>query len=182
MQGLVGLMDRLAALMPPLQSLVVAIVYCVGLVCAISALRGFAAVSDARLAPHGWSQAGWQGPIFLMILAIAFVSLSSVISAGLLTLFGMGQTYSASEVFAYAPQLLKPAQSEMGRRVVVSIVRIIQFIGLLAFIRGLYVANLSALFPYRRLLPKGLTHMTGGICAMNMPAFLQIIQTVLLGE
>ncbi|KAA9368336.1 MULTISPECIES: hypothetical protein [Ochrobactrum] len=182
MQGLAGILDRAVALMPPLQSLVVAIVYCVGLVCAISALRGFAAVNDQRLAPRGWSQAGWQGPTFLLILALAFVSLSQVISACLMTLFGMDQTYAASEVFAYAPQLLKPAQSDMGRRLLVSIVRILQFIGLLAFIRGLYVANLSALFPYRRLLSKGLTHMTGGICAMNMPAFLQLIQMLLLGE
>ncbi len=182
MQGLAGLLDRAVAAMPPLQALVVAIVYCVGLCCAISALRGFAAVSDRRLAPHGWSQAGWQGPTCLLILAIAFVSLSSVISAALMSVFGMDQTLQASDVFAYAPQLLKPAQSEMGRRIVVAIVRILQFIGLLAFIRGLYVANLSALFPYRRLLSKGITHMIGGVCAMNMPAFLQVLQTLLLGE
>ncbi|GLU29917.1 hypothetical protein [Brucella sp. NBRC 12950] len=180
MEGLAGLMERAAALMPPFQSLVVAIVYCIGLLCALNSLRGFAAVSDRSLSPRGWSQAGWQGPAFLFVLAVAFVSLSSVMSVFLMSIFGMDQTYAASEAFAYAPQLLKPANNEMGRKVIISVIRIIQFIGLIAFVRGIYIANLSAIYPNRGMISKGMTHIVGGIFAMNLVAFLEILEKFLL--
>lgn len=182
MEGLVGLLERTASLMPQFQSLVVAICYVIGLICAVNSLRGFAAVGDRSQASTGWSQAGWHGPAFLLIIAISFVSLSSVISAFLMSFFGMDQTYAASEVFAYAPELLQPVNNEMGMRVVIAVVRIFQFVGLIAFARGIYVANMSAIYPYRGMVAKGLTHMIGGVLLMNLPAVLQKLQEHLLGN
>jgi hypothetical protein len=182
MEGLTGLVERAAALMPSLQSLTVSICFVIGLVCAYNSLRGYAAVGDKSLAPAGWSSAGWKGPTFLLVVAICFLSLSSVISAFLVSIFGQSETYAASEVFAYAPELLEPINNEMGRRVVISVVQIIQFIGLVAFTRGIYIANLSALNPHQGFFSKGLTHMIGGVLAMNLVGFLERVEDFTLGH
>ena len=177
-----GLIERAAALMPPFQSLLVVICYVMGIVFAINSLRGFAAVGDRSLSPRGWSQAGWQGPTCLMVLAVSFVSLSSVISMFLVSLWSQPETAAATEVFAYAPELLEPLSNEMGTRVVIAVVRIIQFIGLVSFVRGLYFANLASLHANSGYLSRGITHMVGGVFAMNLVMFLQQLQDFVFGN
>lgn len=182
MEGLAGLVDRVVALIPPFQSLLVFACYIVGIICALSSLRGFAAVSEGAGTAVGASRADYAGPLSLSILAVAFISLSTVIAAFLMSFFGTPESVAATEVFAYAPELLKPVNNETGRRVLIGLLRIVQFIGLVGFIRGVFMCNKAVIHPNQGYTGRGITHMVGGIFAINIVVFLQLLEQLLIGK
>ncbi|WLS01371.1 hypothetical protein [Shinella sumterensis] len=182
LNGLAGLVGRFADLIPPFQAMIVAACFLLGIIMAINSIRGFARASETNAAGQG-SLAGasvWQ-PTVTLIIAVLLVSLSSAISAFLVSLFQQEETVAASEIFAYAPEMLQPLDHEQSRTVVIALLRIVQFIGLIGFIRGLFLMNKSAYRgPYSGLFGQGFTHVIGGVLAMNIVQFLGMIEALVI--
>lgn len=182
LDGLAGLVDRIVALVPPLQALIVAACFVVGVLMAMNAIRGFAAASESNASGQGvYGPVVWQ-PTMTLIVAILLVSLSSTISAFLVSFFQTEETVAASEIFAYAPEMLQPLDHEQARTIVIALLRIVQLIGLIGFIRGLTLMNKSAYRgPYSGLFGQGLTHVIGGVLAMNIVQFVGMIEDLVIG-
>ncbi|ASY61408.1 hypothetical protein [Sinorhizobium sp. CCBAU 05631] len=183
LNGLVGLVERLADLVPPAQALVVAACFILGVILAILALQGFATASERSQSGQfrGPNDYGPWVPTVTLIIAVLLVSLSQTISAFLVSFFQVDETVAASEVFAYAPEMLAPLDHEQARSVIIALLRVVQFIGLLGFIRGLLLLNKSVQWPAPGLVAFGTTHVIGGVFAMNIVMFLGMIEELVLG-
>lgn len=171
--GLAALVTRLADLVPPAQSLVVASCFILGLILAFSAIRGFVNASENR--------GSFYPPLTAFVVAVLLVSLSQTISAFLMSLFQVDQTVASSEIFAYAPELLAPVNNEQAKQIIIALLRVVQFIGLLGFIRGLFMLNKSVSAPKQGLAAFGTTHLIAGILAMNIVMFVGMIEKLILG-
>ncbi|TIO03043.1 MAG: hypothetical protein E5X96_16350, partial [Mesorhizobium sp.] len=101
--------------------------------------------------------------------------MSTTIAAFLMSFFQVDETVAASEIFAYAPEMLAPLDHEQARSVIIALLRVVQFIGLLGFIRGLFLLNKSVKWPAPGLIGFGVTHVIGGVFAMNIVMFLGMI-------
>ena len=97
----------------------------------------------------------------------------------------MNSTFGYSTPLAYAPintsspilGSLFGADSSVGQ----SLTIIIQVIGLVAFLRGwLMIARSSAQGQHGNV-GKGFMHVFGGVCAMNIIGFLDVMQNTLVG-
>ncbi|RWG87148.1 hypothetical protein [Mesorhizobium sp.] len=183
LNGLVGLAERLADLVPPAQALVVATCFILGVILAIFALQGFAKASERSASGQfrGPQDYGPWVPMVTLIIAVLLVSLSTTIAAFLMSFFQVDETVAASEIFAYAPEMLAPLDHEQARTVIIALLRVVQFIGLLGFIRGLFLLNKSVKWPAPGLVGFGVTHVVGGVFAMNIVMFLGMIEELVLG-
>ncbi|RAL97906.1 MULTISPECIES: hypothetical protein [Hyphomicrobiales] len=183
LNGLVGLVQRLADLIPPAQALVAATCFIIGIVLAIASINSFVKASERAASgqhvardDHG----RWIGMAGL-ITAVMLVSLSSAISAFLMSFFQVDETVAASEIFAYAPEMLAPLDHEQARSVIIALLRVVQFLGLLGFIRGLMLLNQSVKWPAPGLVGFGVVHLIGGTFAMNIVMFVGYIEELVLG-
>jgi hypothetical protein len=78
--------------------------------------------------------------------------------------------------------MLQPLDHEQARTIVIALLRIVQLIGLIGFIRGLTLMNKSAYRgPYSGLFGQGLTHVIGGVLAMNIVQFVGMIEDLVIG-
>lgn len=183
LNGLVGLVQRLADLIPPAQALVAATCFIIGIGLAIASIGNFTRASERAASGqlHGMHDYGrWVG-IAGLITAVMLISLSSIISAFLVSFFQVEENVAASEIFAYAPEMLAPLDHEQARTVLIALLRIVQFIGLLGFIRGLFLLNKSVKWPQPGLAGFGVAHLIGGTFAMNIVMFVGYIEELVLG-
>lgn len=183
LNGLVGLVQRLADLIPPAQALVAATCFIIGIVLALSSIQGFALASERRSSGQfiGRGDSVVWRPTAGIITAVLLISLSSTISAFLMSFFQVDETVAASEIFAYAPEMLAPLDHEQARSVLIALLRVVQFIGLLGFIRGLLMCNRSVTAHSPGLLGFGIAHLIGGTLAMNIVMFVGYIEELVLG-
>jgi hypothetical protein len=183
LNGLVGLVQRLADLIPPAQALVAATCFIIGIGLVLASISNFVkasqrAASGQHVSRDDYGQ--WVGTVGV-IIGVMLISLSSIISAFLVSFFRVEETVAASEIFAYAPEMLAPLDHEQARSVIIALLRIVQFLGLLGFIRGLMLLNQSVKWPAPGLAGFGIVHLIGGTFAMNIVMFVGYIEKLVLG-
>ena len=98
-----------------------------------------------------------------------------------MSFFQQDQTVAASEVFAYAPTVTEPLTQEMSQRAVIGLIRFAQFIGLLGFIRGLFLLNRASNHATIGDAGRGITHLIAGTMAMNIVVVLGMIENLMVG-
>jgi hypothetical protein len=183
LSALAALVNRAVDLIPAAQALVVAICFILGMTLTVIAVRGFAITSERATSGQGRAlqDPGLIGPMVTLLVAVLMMSLSETISAFLVSFFQTPRAIASSEIFSYAPEMLKPLDHEQARTVVIGLLRFVQFIGLIGFVRGLFLLNKSVHHTHAGLVAAGTTHLIGGVLAMNIVQFLGMIEKLVIG-
>ena len=152
--------------------------YVIGVVLGIVALRALARRSE--MGPNGGS---WGSPVATLIIASIFVSIPAFWQALTATFFGDGTAVpDAAAIFGYAPATLGMfEEGSPGRQLITGIVAIVQFIGLIAVIRGLLMLNKAAQGGGggQSTFGPGVTFVIAGIMAINFPIFVGVFESLL---
>ena len=179
MDSFVQLLERGVDLIAPLQALVVATCFVIGLLFIMRAITGMAAAYERRRI--GGSSAGsYTGPLMLFFVGSLLISLSTVIGAFLMSLFLQPENVSAEQVFSYAPEITKPLSAEISKRAVIALVRFAQFIGFLGFVRGLFLLSRAGNGGMVGDSGRGVTHLIAGSLAINIVVVLQMLENLLV--
>lgn len=161
----------------PVERLITATAYLLGIFFAMKALFSLKSYGEARTMMSSHSSLKEPMAYFLVSAMLLFFP------TGLAAL--LNTTFGSSNILQYAPidsqnkalSILFGSDSVVGR----SLVIIIQVIGLIAFVRGWVLIARSSGQGQPGSLGKGITHVFGGILAMNIVLSLQIINNTLYG-
>ena len=175
----VDILTNIATNMQSVDRLISGAAYLMGLGFAIKALMSLKELGESKT---GMSQgkASLKEPLMYFLVA----SMLLYLPTGFAVL--MNSTFGYSNVLAYAPinsnssalNTLFGPDSAVGS----SLAIIIQTIGLIAFVRGwVLIARAASQGSQPGGTGKGLTHVFGGILAMNIVGTLQIINNTLYG-
>lgn len=162
MNSLLQAIVNVSALVPVMTALVVIVAFISGLVFFIKALVAM---------KNGNTGGRESGPNFVVTNLIVGTVLISVGTFALMmtnTLFSSSTVSNAEEIFAYAPGTIGVINDETTRRIIIAIVRIVQFIGLIGFIRGFFLMSAYSKQAVPSLGP-AITFVLAGILAMNFP-------------
>ncbi len=102
------------------------------------------------------------------ILVVAGQSLSTVMAS----VFGDGLVESSSNILAWAESI--DTTGSFGTAVTAALT-FFQLIGLIAFIRGWYIVKNAVEGAGQATMAQGFTHIIGGVLAINIYAFLEIM-------
>lgn len=150
------------------------ICFLIGFVLTLKALKG--AQKRQEQGGHGGP---WTSPLSNFIVAGMFLGLPTLINVLNVTLFAA--TPSAAEsIFLLADSTIGRLEEQAAREMITGLVRIIQFMGLIAVARGLYLLNQSAQGNQGpSTFGPGFTFVVAGICATNFPIFVGIMEKVI---
>jgi len=175
MTDLLQIIENIVAILDPLQGLVSAVCFLIGFIMAMTALK-----QAQRRQEMGSGQGGWNAPIATFITAAMFLSLPTLINVLNVTLFGV-TSQSASSVFSYADSTIGAINGDAARNMISGLVMIIQFMGIIAVCRGLYLMNQSAQgVQGPKTFGPGLTFMICGIAATNFPLFVGLMESLII--
>ncbi|MFN7098566.1 MAG: hypothetical protein ACK4PR_13585, partial [Gammaproteobacteria bacterium] len=112
-----------------------------------------------------------KGPLSYIIIGAALIYLPSAKDTMLISVYG---TTNLSPYVGYGdPQT---SFNQMGQ----AIVDIVQFVGLVAFVRGLFLfQRVGTGQAQQGTFNKGLVHLLGGVLAMNVVGFVHIVDVTL---
>ena len=176
--GQVDVLTNIAKTLAPVQRLITAAAYLMGLGFIFKALHTLKQYGESRT--MGSSHASIKEPALYLMVGAMLIYFPSALSALLMTTFG------ESTVTAYAPintkndsiNQLFGSGSVVGR----PLTMLIQTIGLIAFIRGwVLIARSASQGQPPGGTGKGLIHVFGGILAINIVKTIQVINNTLYG-
>lgn len=160
----------------PLSWLIVGFAALAGCICMAV---GLAAV--ARRAETGASGGSWAGPLAWMVTGLLLWSFPTVVETLSASLFRAGDVPPAHAIFSWAPNVVSTFADGVASDTLVAIVRVLQLFGLIAIVRGILICN-AAMQPAMgasRSLGAGLTHVVGGVLAVQLPRVADVIDTML---
>lgn len=131
----------------------------------------------------GTTAGSWSEPLWMFVIGVMFVALPALIRALSLSLFG-GTPTDGQSIFQYADSTLGAVDSGEARTIIIGIVYIVQFVGLVAVMRGLYMLNLSAQGASSggpRTFGPGFTFLIAGAAALNFPIFVGMMESLIVG-
>ena len=176
MVDLLQIVRNIALLVMPFSVLIFAACFVIGVYMVMKGVWG-----ASKSVEMGRYQRGADTPaphLMRMLVGIFFITLPAFIVTLNATIFGVG-IQSADQIFAYAPStagLLDPGSP--ARQIVIGITVIIQFLGVIAIIRGIGLLNKRASDQNVPLGP-GLTFMIAGIAAVNFPVFMGAVERLI---
>lgn len=162
MNSLLQAIVNVAGLLPALTSLMVFVSFLSGVWFFIRAMIALARPSNSG------NQVDTGYVTTHVVVGVCLISLGAVIYNMTETFFGTGQVSSASEIFSYAQSTVGFIHDPTTRTVITSIVGIVQFVGLLAIIRGLFMFAAYSKQTVRTVGP-AITFLISGVLAMNFP-------------
>ncbi|MCE6959648.1 hypothetical protein LAZ40_11525 [Cereibacter sphaeroides] len=128
----------------------------------------------------GQSAGSWAAPFWTFVIGVMFVALPGLVASMTQTFFAQEQP-DASSIFAYAPATIGLLESgSPGRTMIEGIVLIVQFVGLIAVMRGLFLLNQSAQGAGGpKTFGPGATFVIAGIMAVNFPLFVGAVELLI---
>lgn len=162
MNSLIQAIVNVAGLLPALTALLVFVAFLSGIVMFVKAM-----VALARPTNSG-NQVDSAFVTTHVVVGVCLVSLGALIYNMTGTVFGSGQVNRASDIFSYAPTTVGAVTDATTRTVITSIVGIIQFVGLIAIIRALFMFAAYSKQAIRTIGP-AITFLISGVLAMNFP-------------
>lgn len=180
MGAFVAFIERVSALVPPFQALAVAFCFIAG---AVFLVRGILIAAQFGDVPSRYASGGHgrNAVIAHWVIGSMLLALPSVVGATLETLFLTSTAAQPTEIFAYAPEAMQTMTNENARTIVIALLRIVQFIGLIGLIRGLFLLNAAPVHPGSGLVARGATHLVGGTLAVNIVVFVGMIESLVVG-
>ncbi len=142
------------------------------------AIRGLMAA--AKRQEMGAGQGSWGGPIMMFTTGVLFVAMPGLVNSLSQTLFALQEPATADSIFAYAPATIGIMDGAEARTIIIGITSIVQFIGLIAIARGLYMMNMSAQSAQGpKTFGPGLTFVIAGAIATNFPIFVGVMENLI---
>ncbi len=170
----VSVLANIAKSLVPVQGLITGAAYIMGIGFAIKALITLKSHSDSK---GGMSQnSSIKEPlIYLLVggLLIYFPTTFSIL---------MNTTFGYSSILEYSQQTTMSDWMGGNNQIGLAVTTIIQTIGLYAFVRGwILVVRASSTGQPPGGVGKGLTHVFGGILAINIVGTLELVNNTLTG-
>ena len=164
---IVELIARLEVYLGQFFTLVVVIAQATGFVAVVIGVR-----SAGRRAEQGTGGGGWAGPISWIFSGIFLLSLPYTLSVLSRSVIRDGWSQVSAEIFTTAPDLLDALDGDVAEATVVGILRIVQFLGVIAIFRGILLLNASCQPGQQPTVGAGLTFIAGGTLALNIGSVL----------
>ncbi len=163
------MLTSIASNIPELNALVTGLAYVAGM---YFCLRGVYQLKEyGELRTMMSSQTSIMKPTITLLIAGVLLYLPSMYHIGLQTVFGQADP----SPLAYSSE--NPASWDGIEAV---IVQIVQFVGLIAFVRGWFImSGLSGGHAPHGTFGKGMTHIVGGILAMNIIGFVHVMESTI---
>jgi len=177
MVDLLRIIENVVNLLAPFSVLLYGLCFVIGVIMVLSGLR-----SAARRSETGPNAGSYGKPFYHLLTGILFISLPALLVSLTQSIFGMG-TPSADSIFSYAPATVGILDAgSPARDMLTGIVTIIQFIGIIAVIRGLLLLNRSAQGDSGpKTFGPGVTFIISGVMAINFPLFVGAVERLVTG-
>ena len=183
MDEFVACVERVQGLIPPFEKVVVAFCFIAGIALII---RGVTIAS--RSTGNGQMSSLAYGDRSLAAIVVAHIAVGSLLIAlpqtlftAVASLYGDSEPVAATEILAYAPEMLAPASTEVAQKIIVAVLTVVQFIGFVGVVRGLFLLNQAPQQPGSGLVGRGVTHLVGGALAANIVVFAQMLENLIIG-
>jgi intracellular multiplication protein IcmC len=163
------MLQNIANIMPELIQMVTAASYIFGLSFILKAIYKLREYGELRTMTS--SQTSIVPPIVMLAVGGLLIYFPSAYQIGLMTLFDYSSPLSYAD-----------GASSTSAEFTSALLLIMQFIGAIAFIKGLMMMNhASGQGSQPGTFSKALTHMIGGLCAINVYGTWTIISNTLMG-
>jgi intracellular multiplication protein IcmC len=167
-----SVLTNIAKSLLPVQSLITGSAYMIGIGFAMKALISLKSHGESR---QGASSSSMKEPLLYLLVAGIFIYFPTAFAILMNTSFGYSSVLSYSDGSAMGDWV---ENGELGRALTV----IIQTIGLYAFVRGwIMIARSAATGQPPNGTGKGLTHVFGGILAVNIVGTIELVNNTLMG-
>lgn len=182
MDALTEFFGRLTAILPPAQAFAAALCFVLGIILVMIGGRRLLITAEERAHAHH-RRHGYYQALGYIVFGLLIISLDLTLSAWIASMYGASNTTAsaASEVMAYAPEMLAPVSGSPGQAILIALVRVAQFIGLLSVIRGLFLCVKSMDLPSQGLMGKGFIHMIAGVMAVDLPRTVGLFENLFFG-
>jgi hypothetical protein len=175
MTDLLQIIENVVGFLDEFQLLFGVICFVLGVIFAIKGLMG-----AAKRQEMGAGQGSWGGPLMMFTTGVLFVAMPGVVNSLSKTFFALNAPSSAENIFSYAPATIGIMDGAEARTIIVGITLIVQFIGLIAIARGLYLMNMSAQSAQGpKTFGPGLTMVIAGAMATNFPTFIGVMENLI---
>lgn len=170
-EGLDGmLVHAMTVIDGPLRGLLSVICYFIGLIFFISFLMRLTGTGQEGVkSPTG------KGTWTTLMVAAIMMSMGHIMDAFTGTLFPGGGSYTMS--LAYSNEF--PDNGQSAQLVLNAIIVFVQIIGWIAFIRGFLMMKGMQDGTSQGTMSACFTHIIGGVCAVNMPIFITVMEKTL---
>ncbi len=179
MVDLLNVIENLVSAISPdgdgLTGLMFSLSWLIGIIIVIISIKTAANRGDI-----GRQAGSWSTPVWSFIIGICFITLPGLTYTVSESVFGATST-DPQEIFSYAPSTVGLFDSDStGRTMIVGIVTIIQFMGYIAIMRGLWVLREAAKGNGgTRTFGPGFTFVVAGALAANFPLFIGLLEGIL---
>lgn len=175
MTDLLQIIENVVGFLDEFELLFGVICFVLGVLFAVRGLMG-----AAKRQELGAGQGGWGGPLMMFTTGVLFVAMPGLVNSLSQTFFALNEPVTADSIFAYAPATIGIMDGAEARTIITGITAIVQFIGLIAIARGLYLMNLSAQSAQGpRTFGPGLTFVIAGALATNFPVFVGVMESLI---
>lgn len=174
MTDLLQIIEQVTGFIPNFEFLFGVICFLLGVIFGIKGI-----MAAAKRSEMGQSYGSWGAPTMMFLTGVMFVALPGLINTLSLTFFAMGQPDDPEAIFAHAPSTIGIMDGAEARTIIIGITAIVQFIGLIAVARGLYLMNQSAQSAQGpKTFGPGLTFVIAGAMATNFPIFVGVMENL----
>jgi hypothetical protein len=181
MVDLLQIIERLVGYLPSFYVLLYILSFLIGGIMVMVALRNAARRNEAG--PNGGS---WAAPFWTFTIGVLFVALPGLVSSVTLSIFGVSFEDikpDPQSIFEYAPATVGLFDEDSpGRAMITGLVAVVQFIGLIAVMRGLRLLNESAQGGGgggSKTFGPGFTFVIAGVLAVNFPLFVGVMERLI---
>lgn len=174
MTDLLQIIANITGVMGELTGFVSAVCFLIGFYMTMKALK-----MAQKRQELGAGQGSWGSPIATFIIAGFFLALPTLIDVLNVTIFAV-KSQNASKIFEYADSTIGSIKGDEAREMISGLVLIIQFIGIIAVARGLFLLNASAQGGQGpKTFGPGFTFVVSGICATNFPLVVAVFESLI---
>lgn len=167
---LATMLENFSKTVPQFMRLVTAFAYVSGMYLVFKGVMGLKQYGEQRTQMS--SSHELKGPLLTMAVGTALLYLPSTVEAGLSTFWMDPNPYGYVQT-----------DSDQWNTLIQDCFAVIQLIGVIAFIRGLFVLGQLSGQAQPGTFGKGLAHIIGGVLAINLYQFAQaVINTLALGQ
>jgi hypothetical protein len=175
MTDLLQIIENVVGFLDEFELLFGVICFVLGVIFAIRGLMG-----AAKRQEMGAGQGSWGGPLMMFTTGVLFVAMPGLVNSLSQTFFALSSPSSPENIFSYAPATIGIMDGAEARTIIVGITAIVQFIGLIAIARGLYLMNMSAQSAQGpKTFGPGLTFVIAGALATNFPTFVGVMENLI---
>jgi intracellular multiplication protein IcmC len=164
------MIENLADSMPAIIAMLSAAAYIMGFFFILMGVYGLKQYGELRTMMS--SSTSLSGPLITLAVGGGLIFLPTTVDVGMATIFGTASTSPISI----------PTDITGDEDLLNAVVAIVKVVGIVAFIRGMIMLNnVGGQGAQPGTMGKALTHIVGGLLAINMWGFWEVIESTLMG-